>query len=344
MELDYKRIVVTFLMHLGDVVLTTPFLEVLRKAAPHSHITYVIDEKLQDVMKYNPYINELITVDKKGRHNSISGLNEVAKAIKEKGQPDIVINLHPNERTSYLAWKIGAKVTTGMSHFLFRPFMTKYTRLDRKTRHAADMYINVLEQLGVTDTDNDGLTIVTSPEWQEKADLFYKEHGLIATDKLIGFNVGSAVPEKRWPKERFGAVADHFAQEGYKTVFFGGPMDLDMVQDVVGSMKTKPIVATGQFSIGELAAAMARCSLIITNDSGPMHVAISQHVPIVALYGPSNPMFYGPYKAKCIVLESMDHYEIGKSMKQIIREGKYKGLSVITEASVVEAAQTLLNE
>ena len=66
MELDYKRIVVTFLMHLGDVILTTPFLEVLRKAAPHSHITYVIDEKLQQVMQYNPNIDELIVVDKKG--------------------------------------------------------------------------------------------------------------------------------------------------------------------------------------------------------------------------------------------------------------------------------------
>lgn len=66
MELDYKRIVVTFLMHLGDVILTTPFLEVLRKAAPHSHITYVIDEKLQQVMEYNPNIDELIVVDKKG--------------------------------------------------------------------------------------------------------------------------------------------------------------------------------------------------------------------------------------------------------------------------------------
>lgn len=146
MELDYKRIVVTFLMHLGDVILTTPFLEVLRKAAPHSHITYVIDEKLQQVMEYNPNIDELIVVDKKGRHNSISGLNEVAREINAKGKPDIVINLHPNERTSYLAWKIHAPITTGMSHFLFRPFMTKYTRLDRKTRHAADMYINVLEQ------------------------------------------------------------------------------------------------------------------------------------------------------------------------------------------------------
>ena len=81
MELDYKRIVVTFLMHLGDVILTTPFLEVLRKAAPHSHITYVIDEKLQQVMQYNPNIDELIVVDKKGRHNSISGLNEVAREI-----------------------------------------------------------------------------------------------------------------------------------------------------------------------------------------------------------------------------------------------------------------------
>lgn len=72
MELDYKRIVVTFLMHLGDVILTTPFLEVLRKAAPHSHITYVIDEKLKQVMEYNPNIDELIVVDKKGRHKMLS--------------------------------------------------------------------------------------------------------------------------------------------------------------------------------------------------------------------------------------------------------------------------------
>ena len=315
MELDYKRIVVTFLMHLGDVVLTTPFLEVLRKAAPHSHITYVIDEKLQDVMKYNPYIDDLITVDKKGRHNSIKGLNEIARRINDQGRPDIVINLHPNERTSYLAWKIHGKVTTGMSHFLFRPFMTKYSRLDRKTRHAADMYINVLEQLGVTDVANHGLHIETSKEWNDEVFRFYKSQGVMPRDKIIGFNIGSAVPEKRWPAERF-----------------------------VEQMKTSPIVATGAFKLGPLAAAMKWCDLLITNDSGPMHVAISQGVPIVALYGPSNPFFYGPYQAKSIVLESMDHYEIGKSMKQVIKEGKYKGISVITEEQVIKAAETLLQE
>ena len=344
MELDYKRIVVTFLMHLGDVVLTTPFLEVLRKAAPHSHITYVIDEKLQDVMKYNPYIDDLITVDKKGRHNSIKGLNEIARRINDQGRPDIVINLHPNERTSYLAWKIHGKVTTGMSHFLFRPFMTKYTRLDRKTRHAADMYINVLEQLGVKDTSNKGLEIYTCPEWEQKVTEFYESHGISEVDTVIGFNVGSAVPEKRWPKERFAAVADYFADHGYKVVFFGGPMDEEMVAEVVGQMKHRPIVATGKFSLGELAAAIHRCSLFITNDSGPMHVAVSQHVPLVALYGPSNPKFYGPYTQNCVVLESMEEYEEGKSMKQIIKEGNYKGVSVISTEAVIEAAQSLLVE
>ena len=222
--------------------------------------------------------------------------------------------------------------------------MTKYTRLDRKTRHAADMYINVLEQLGVTDISNSGLHIETCEAWRREAQEFYASHGLTDSDTLIGFNIGSAVPEKRWPAERFAHVADYFGRLGYKTVFFGGPMDLEMVQPVVEQMETKPIVATGKFQLGPLAAAMSRCNLLITNDSGPMHVAISQQVPIVALYGPSNPFFYGPYQAHAIVLETMNSYEIGKSMKKIIKEGNYKGLSVISEEQVIKAAETLLSE
>lgn len=341
-ELNHKRIVVTFLMHLGDLVLTTPFLEVLRKAAPDSHITYVVDKKLADVVRYNPHIDELVEVDKKGEDNSIGGLNRVAKSIQEKGPIDVVINLHPNERTSYLAWRLAGKATVGMSHFLFRPFMTQYTRLNRRELHAADMYIDVLYQLGVPKTDNHGLAIYTSPAWDEEAKNFYASQGIDESAKLIGFNVGSAVPEKRWPKERFAAVADSVAEEGYVPVFFGGPMDEEMVADVVAHMSHQPIVATGQFALGPLASAIRCCQAFVTNDSGPMHVAVSQKVPVLALYGPSNPKFYGPYTDKAIVLESMDHYEIGKSMKKVLKEGKYKGLSVITLDQVIRALHTLL--
>ena len=342
-ELNHKHIVVTFLMHLGDVILTSPFVEVLRRAAPNSHITYVIDEKLADVMRYSPYIDRLVVVDKKGKHNSIRGLNEIARQIRQDKVPDIVINLHPNERTSYLAWKIGGHFTTGMSHFLFRPFMSQYIRLDRRTRHAADMYLHVLEELGVSNIENHGLHIETCPTWDKIADDFYRQSGVVDSDKVIGFNIGSAVIEKRWPKERFTLVADYFANRGYKTIFFGGQMDVDMVCDVQQLMKSSPIIGTGKFSIGELAAAMRRCQVLVTNDSGPMHVAVSQGVPIVALYGPSNPFFYGPYKSKAIVLESMDSYDIHKNMKQVIREGTYKGLSVINTDDVIHAVESIVS-
>ena len=121
----------------------------------------------------------------------------------------------------------------------------------------------------------------------------------------MGFNIGSAVVTKRWAPERFAQVADTLAAKGYKPVFFGGTMDEDMVQEAVSYMKTTPVVATGNFTIGGLAAAMRRCSLIITNDSGPMHVAISQKVPIVAMYGPSSPKLYGPYTKDATIVTAV---------------------------------------
>lgn len=341
-DLKHKNIIVTFLMHLGDLVLLTPFLEVLRRNASGSRIVLVADEKVADVARYSPYIDKCVTVDKKGKDNSIMALWHIARRLHKEERPDIVLNLHPNERTSFLAWAIGARETVGMSHFLFRPFMKKVTRLDRIHLHAADMYIDVLKQLGISDIENHGLSITCSKEWEEAADRFYAQEGVGEKDKIIGFNIGSAVQQKRWEPKRFAQAADYFADKGYKIIFFGGTMDKEMVQEAVGHMKYKPMIGTGKFSIGELAAAIRRCCLFITNDSGPMHIAISQKVPVVALYGPSNPMLYGPYTSRAVVLESMTAYETGKSMKKIIREGKYAGINVIPVERVLQGAESLL--
>lgn len=341
-NLRHKKIIVTFLMHLGDLVLVTPFLQVLRRYAHGSEITLVVDEKVADVVRYNPNIDHLVTVDKKGKDNSVKALWRIGRDL-HRNHYDVLINLHPNERTSFLATVIHAKNFVGMSHFLARPFMDRYTRLNRTALHAADMYINVLEQLGIDDRRNDGLQLVTSPEWDAKAAAFYESYGVSVQDKLIGFNIGSAVPQKRWPPQRFATVADYFANEGYRIVFFGGTMDEDMVREATSLMTHTPIIGTGKFSIGELAAAIKRCSLFITNDSGPMHIAVSQQVPLVALYGPSNPKFYGPYTDKAIVLESTKKYE-NKSMKKIIKKNKYKGISTIPTSQVIDAGNELLGK
>ncbi len=292
-ELNRKKILVTFLMHLGDLTLTTPFIRALREAAPDSHITMLVDEKLKDVVLHNPCLDEVITIDKKGRDNSILALLSCAHNLG-KMQFDILINLHPNERCSFICamTKVGKRI--GCTNWLFKPWFDVLTPLDRK-KHAADMYLDVLTQLGVNELKHRGLEIFPGSENKAVADAFWKEHGIMPEDKLVGFNIGSAVETKRWAPERFAEVADTLAGKGYRSVFFGGTMDEEMVREAVSHMRTKPVIATGHFSIGQLAAAMRRCSLIVTNDSGPMHVAISQRVPIVAMYGPSHPDLYGPY-------------------------------------------------
>ncbi len=302
-ELAHKKIIVTFLMHLGDLVLTTPFLHALRSAAPGADITYLVDEKLRDIVACNPYIDHVWTIDKKGKDDNLRSLLAMSRRISE-AHFDVLINLHPNERCSFIAAMASVPVRAGASHFLFRPFFHPYLKLNR-TIHAADMYLDVLTRLGVKNLVHEGLEVFPGPEHRAAAQAFWKSEGLGPDEPLVGFNIGSAVVTKRWAPERFARVADVLAGEGYRTVFFGGPMDEAMVREATSFMRTKPIIATGRFRLGELAAAMGRCCLIITNDSGPMHVAISQKVPIVAMYGPSHPDLYGPYTKDAVIVRAI---------------------------------------
>lgn len=339
LDLNKRRIIVTFLMQLGDLILTTPFLHVLRKAAPEAHITYLVDEKLKEVVINNPNIDEVMTIDKKGKDNSISALYKFARNISDK-KFDVLINLHPNERTSFIDFWAKVPVKVGFSHFLFRPFLTKVTRLNRKM-HAADMYIDILTQLGVKDLSNNGLEIFSGEDDKKVANAFWQEQQVTAEDKLVGFNIGSAVKTKRWAPERFARVADALSARGCKTVFFGGSMDEEMVKEATDLMTTKPIIATGRFTIGQIAAAMHRCKLIITNDSGPMHVAISQKVPIVAMYGPSSPELYGPYTKDATIVTAVPPCAgCAKGMKHECDD--MQCMTRLTVEQVIEAAEKWL--
>lgn len=100
-ELAGKKIIVTFLMHLGDLVLTTPFLHALRQAAPGADITYLVDEKLKEIVEYNPNIDHVWTIDKKGKDNNLRALWAMSRRITD-AHFDLLINLHPNERCSFI--------------------------------------------------------------------------------------------------------------------------------------------------------------------------------------------------------------------------------------------------
>lgn len=175
-DLSHKKIIVTFLMHLGDLVLTTPFIHALRKAAPTAEITYLVDEKLKDVVLHNPYIDHVWTIDKKGRDNHLRALWAMGQKITD-GHFDVLINLHPNERCSFIDAVARVPVKVGASHLLFRGFFDPYIKLNR-TLHAADMYLDVLTRLGVTHLEHNGLEVFPGKADFHKAEAFWQEADL----------------------------------------------------------------------------------------------------------------------------------------------------------------------
>ena len=339
-DFNHKKILVTYLMYFGDLVTVTPFLEILRRYAPEADITLLVDKKLQDVVIYNPYIDHVETIDKKGKDNSISGIWKVGKRLRDQ-KFDITINLHPNERTSLICFLSKPKQLIGDAAFIFRSFWDTRTPINYKL-HNAERFIDILSQLGIHDKKNSGLDVVISKAWRQKADEFYRENQVKEGEKIIGFHVGSAVARKCWHPKNFAKVADYFNRKGYRVVIFGSSADKEPVKKTISYMETKPIVATGKFTIGEFIAAVRRCDLFISNDSGPMHAAASQKLPIVGLFSSGNPTTFGPYGTNSICLKGKEVFEFINKSFEFIDSPEFVSPDEISVENVIQAAEKLL--
>jgi hypothetical protein len=339
-DFNHKKILVTYLMYFGDLVTVTPFLEILRRYAPESEISLLVDKKLQDVVLYNPYIDHVETIDKKGKDNSIFGIWIVGKRLRDQ-RFDVTINLHPNERTSLICFLSKPKQLIGDAAFIFRLFWDIRTPINYKL-HNAERFIDILNQLGIHDKKNSGLDVVISKAWRQKADEFYRENQVKEGEKIIGFHVGSAVARKCWHPKNFAKVADYFNRKGYRVVIFGSSADKEPVKKTISYMETKPIVATGKFTIGEFIAVVRRCDLFISNDSGPMHAAASQKLPIVGLFSSGNPTTFGPYGTNSICLKGKEVFEFINKSFEFIDSPEFVSPDEISVENVIQAAEKLL--
>lgn len=310
---NYQKILVVSLLHIGDLLMITPALHTLRTNFPHAYITLLADANLADLVKYNPNIDQLITVDKKGYHNKLPNFIRLIGDIR-KQHYDLVINLHHNERASAIAAFSGAKRIVGYAAWGFGAFFDHWIRTSRdlqdKNRrdvpHQAGGHLEVLKStLGISRVDDQGLEMWLDEESRSKTDTMWRK-GFAAWPAngtgVIGLNTGASWPSKCWLPSGFAQLADALLDRGYGVAFLGGPMDIENVHQIrhMMSHQESPAMAefTGKMSLLELAALMKKCQVIVSNDSGPMHVAVSQKVPVVAIFGPSNEIRFGPYNCK----------------------------------------------
>ena len=309
-----KKILVINTMHIGDLLLVTPALRTLRTNYPTAHITLLTDKPLGDLVRSNENIDECMLIDKHGKDKGLWALFRFIKKIRRR-HFDLVINFHRNERASAIAAFSGARDIVGYAQPAFRRFFTHWmpnlAMADTPRElavHQVRCHLDVLrEAAGCEEEDDRGLEMPLPPEAEEAAAALWAKE-FAPGDKVIAFNIGASWLTKRWMDSYFAACADHFVEEGYHVAFLGGPTDVPIVEACVKKMRGKERARvhlfTGKLSLAVLAGVLSRCALMLTTDSGPMHVGVAQNVPIVAMFGASPVPTFSPYDGKDIAIKT----------------------------------------
>ena len=304
---NYDNILVINLMHIGDLMLVTPVLRTLRTNFPKARIMLLADKKLADLVICNKHIDGCLLLDKKGADNHPLAFLRFIRRVRRE-HFDLVINLHRNERASALAAFSGAGRIVGYAKPLFSAFFDKVMENKKAVKHQIHSHFDVLEEaVGIERIDDGGLEMWL-PEGAEESAAKLWQDAFPAGAKVIALNIGASWKTKRWIDDYFAQTADHFLEKGYGVVFFGGPMDEELVRACRAKMRHGDHAMlqtfTGRVTLAELAALLKKCALFITTDSGPMHVGVAMNVPIVTMFGASPvPGFY-PYDAKDILLKT----------------------------------------
>ncbi len=343
--MDPKRILITRTDRLGDVVLSTPVIRFLRRQYPDAYIALMVRPQMRDVVLHDPHLNEVIIYDKYGDQRSFLATLKFAFILKEK-KFDTAIALHPTNRAHMLMFLAGIPRRIGYNRNM--PFLLteKITHNKQEgAKHEVDYNFDLLKEAGFDVGDIDRMPYMVTGEEEKKL------VDSVIVDRNIGKNIiaihpGASCPSKKWPPERFSETADVLAEKyGYDIALIGAEETSEIAERIISQMKHKAIDLTGLLLVGELAEFLSRCKLLISNDSGPVHVAVSVGTPVVAIFGRSDPGLspkrWGPLGKDDIIL----HKDVG--CDECLAHNCVKDfacLKAITAGEVIEAAGKALKD
>ena len=281
-----KRILVIRLDRLGDVVLSTPVVQRLREAYPDARIAMMVRPVCREVVEGNPFLNEVILYDKDGRHRGILSTVRFAWGLR-RFRFDTAVVVHPTHRSHWIPWLAGIPTRIGYdrkSSWLLNRRVAHHKQ--EGARHEADYALELLQVLGLQPPASPRPFVPLHAEAQRRVDQLLQHQGIGSSETLVAIHPSASCISKRWMPQRFGAVADRLMETQHsRIILIAGPDDAVHAHDVANAMRRQPLNLAGKLSIGELACLLKRCRLLISNDSGPVHIAAAVGTPVVTLFG-----------------------------------------------------------
>lgn len=305
---DIRRILLIRFSSIGDIVLTTPLIRLLHKTFPTAEIDFVVRADFASLVQFNPYLHSLYVFPSAAEHEKRGNLRDLKKVLKTR-RYDVVLDLHNSLRSRYIRWCLGEQ-TKVINKRVFRRFLLVCCKWNfyEEVVPVAQRYIETACELGVVD-DGEGLELYI-PEDVRKSLALHFPPNEGETKKIVGICPTAKHATKQWLPERFTELGIQLWKErGVDIALFGGAGDTQVCDVLASTINAgcKETVAksyAGKFSLLETAAALERCDLVVTNDSGLMHVAAAMKRNIVAIFGPTVREFgFFPYRTTACVLE-----------------------------------------
>lgn len=289
-----RDILIVMLSALGDAVHVLPVITALKRAWPQSRITWIIQPVPYLLVKDHSTVDEFIVFHRRRGLHAVGSYRELRKRLRGR-QFDLLINLQVYFKAGIITSMSPAKVKLGFDRKRARDMNWLFTthRIPaRATGHVQDQYFEFLEYLGVDPQPIEWKLDVTDEERAAQRE-FFAPFG-----RTCALVVGTSKPQKNWDPEKYAQVVEALETEmGLRCIIVGGPSPIERAaaDRVVQLSRIKPINALGD-DIRRLLYLLDGATLVISPDTGPLHMARALDKPVVGLYGYTNPKRYGPYR------------------------------------------------
>jgi ADP-heptose:LPS heptosyltransferase len=298
-----KRILAIRFMRLGDVVLLLPALARLKSSYPAAHLTLLIDERCAPMAEMCPYIDEVMAVNRLAMRDgpvlpSLKGIAGLIKDVRRR-QFDLIIDFLSFRETNLLTWFSGAPYRLGMKRFdrSYLPYCFNLPPvLEDKSLHVSDMFQRVVTAAGgKTLTNASSCPVLVLPEpvkaWAEE---------VAAGEPVVSLYVDAPVPIRRWPAEHFARVADHVIDRfGARILVLSGGSESGIGERARHLCRGAESVSVfSNLSLPQLTALIGRSRLLISNDTGPMHIGPALGVPTFGMFSVGFPEHFRPLGEK----------------------------------------------
>lgn len=298
-----KKIIVREMNWLGDVLMSLPFLTALREKYLDAHIAILARPRTAAILQHHPAVNQIILCDDEGKQRGVGAL-DLAAGLRSMNF-DTAYILPNSFSSAFMLWRAGVPERIGFATDGRSLLLTRAIRKTPALRsvHESRLYLKLLDK-DPFQSDPVQPRLELTPQERETAQQTLASLGVHASKPLVGMVPGAAYGSaKCWHAPRFAALAERLMQECQaQVILFGASMEKETAAKIEAAVSPRVINLVGKTRLRDLAALLESCRLVITNDTGAMHVAAAVTTPVIALFGPTNPVTTAPVGKQHLLL------------------------------------------